>query len=213
MKISWFGHSCFSIELISGTKIITDPYKPQAYSGSVKYMPIGEGADIVTVSHHHADHDFTEGVPAKEVFDKEGTYTIGDIKIETVSSYHDDAGGSQRGKNIIFIINAEGMRVAHFGDLGTLDIDYGKLTNIDIAMVPVGGVFTIDYKDAGVLLEKLQPKIFIPMHFKTHKIEFDIDGVDKFVKDKNNVEEKDILEVDKDSLPVSPTIVILNHTR
>ncbi len=213
MKITWFGHSCFRIELSNAVKIITDPYKSQAYSGAVKYMPIGESADIVTVSHHHADHDFTEGVPAKEVFDKKGVYTVGDIKIETVASYHDDTHGSQRGENIIFIINAEGLRLAHFGDLGTLDIDYGKLTGLDVVMVPVGGVFTIDYKDAAVLLDKLQPKIFIPMHFKTHKIEFDIDGVDKFIKDRDNVEEKDFLEVDKDSLPDSPRIVILKHIR
>jgi len=213
MKITWFGHSCFRVELSSGIKIITDPYKPQAYSGAVKYMPIGESADIVTVSHHHADHDFTEGVPAKEVFDKEGTYAVGDIKIETVASYHDDTHGSQRGKNLIFIINTEGLRLAHFGDLGTLDIDYGKLTGLDIVMVPVGGVFTVSYKDAAVLLDKLQPKIFIPMHFKTRKIEFDIDGVDKFIEGKDNVERKDSLEIDKASLPASPKIVIFNHIR
>ena len=213
MKITWFGHSCFRIELSNAVKIITDPYKPQAYSGAVKYMPIGESADIVTVSHHHADHDFTEGVPAKDVFDKEGIYTVGDIKIETVSSYHDDTGGSQRGGNIIFIINAEGMRLAHFGDLGTLDIDYDKLAGLDIVMVPVGGVFTIGYEGAAALLDKLQPKIFIPMHFKTHKIEFDIDGVDKFIKDRDNVEEKDVLDIDKYSLPASTKIVVLKHIR
>ena len=213
MKIRWFGHSCFSIELSDETKIITDPYNPQAYSGAIKYMPVGESADIVTVSHHHADHDFIEGVPASEVFDKEGVYAVGNVKIETVASYHDTTRGSQRGGNIIFVINADGMRLAHFGDLGTLDIDYSRLANLDIVMVPVGGVFTIDYKDATALLNKLQPKIFIPMHFKTHKIEFNIDGVDKFINGKDNVERRDILEVDKGTLPALPRIIILNFIR
>ncbi len=213
MNISWFGHSCFRIELNDGRKIITDPYNPQAFSGAIKYMPVGESADIVTISHHHADHDFAEGVPSKQVIDKAGTYTIGNITIEGVLSYHDDTHGSQRGENIIFVLNAEGLRVAHFGDLGTTDIDYDRLKGVDIVMVPIGGTFTIGYEEANYILEKLQPAIFIPMHFNTPKIDFDIDGVDEFINGRDNVAREDVLAVSRDSLPSSPRIVVFNYLR
>ncbi len=213
MKITWLGHACFLIELSSGIKIITDPYAPGAFSGAVKYLPIGETADIVTISHHHADHDFTNGLQSAEIIDKEGVFKMKDVVVEGVSSYHDSTGGSQRGKNIIFIINAENLKVVHFGDLGTLDIDYSKFHEIDVALVPVGGVFTINHSEATALLRKLQPKIFIPMHFKTPKLSFDIDGVDKFLKGKDRVEEKRELVVDKSSLLPPTKIVVLNYLR
>jgi len=213
MKISWLGHACFLIETASKTTIITDPYQPGAFSGAVKYLPIGETADIVTISHHHADHDFTEGLTSATIIDKEGVFTVKDVKVEGIGSFHDSSLGSQRGKNIIFIIETEGLRIVHFGDVGTLDLDFDRLKNIDVAMVPVGGVFTINHKDATVLLKKLQPKIFIPMHFKTHKLEFNIDGVDKFLEDKSDIERQKSLVISRDSLGDQTKIVVLEHLR
>ncbi len=213
MKISWLGHACFYIELESGTKIVNDPYQPGSFSGAIQYLPIGLEADIVTVSHHHSDHDCTESVAGAEVVDSLGELTIKDVTIETVPSYHDDSKGAIRGENIIFLINAESLKIAHFGDVGTLDLDYTKLKDIDIAMIPVGGRFTIDHKQAWVLIEKINPKIVIPMHFKTVKLDFDIDGLDKFLSGKCNIERGEFLTVTKDTLPDCTKVYALQYLR
>jgi len=213
MKISWLGHACFYIELESKIKILTDPYEPRAYSGAIRYLPIEVEADIVTVSHHHADHDYVEAVPKAKIVDSEGTFNIIDVVIEGFLSYHDKVKGSQRGKNIIFLITAESLKLVHFGDLGTPDLDYNKLKDIDVAIMPVGGVFTIDYKEASAIVERIKPKIVVPMHFKTSKLDFDIDGVDKFLSGKKGVERAKYINVTKENLPSSTKIFILDHLR
>ncbi len=214
MKIVWLGHACFLLETEGGTKIVTDPYEPNAYSGAIGYLPVSVSADAVTVSHQHADHNFTADVHGAKVIDKPGTYKVKDTSIEGILSYHDSVGGSQRGSNIIFIFSVESLKIVHFGDLGTLDIDYHKLSNIDVALIPVGGTFTLNYREASALIERLKPTITVPMHFKTPKLGFDIDGVDKFIKGKTNVEHRDILEINKEELAsLSPRIVVLKNQR
>lgn len=213
MKISLLGHSCFYIELDNGIRIITDPYQHRAYSGAVRYLPVAAKADIVTVSHHHADHDFTEDVPGAEVIDSAGTFNIKGVSIEGISSYHDKSQGADRGKNVIFLIDGDGLKLAHFGDVGTIDLDYGKLSGIDIAMIPVGGLFTINHKEAAELIDKIKPKAAIPMHFKTSKIGFDIDGVDQFISGKTNVEMVNFLEVTRKTLSPSTKIYVFKHLR
>ena len=93
MKISLLGHSCFLIELASGTKIITDPYQPRAFSGNLKYLSVEESADIVTISHHHDDHDLSNGFAGAKVLDSSGKWTVKDVDIETIVSYHDKSQG------------------------------------------------------------------------------------------------------------------------
>jgi len=212
MKISWMGHSCFLLETSKGTKLITDPYESGGYSGAVGYGPIDIAADIVTVSHQHPDHNYLKGFKAANIIDVPGEVKLKDITVEGVLSYHDKDEGRLRGENIIFIFSLESLKIAHFGDLGTLDINYGKLKNIDVALIPVGGTFTLDSKEADALVEKSSPKISIPMHFKTEKLGFDIDRVDKFLKDKD-WEEKDILDINRDNMSSFKKIVVLRHQR
>jgi len=207
MKISWLGHACFLLEAEDGIKIITDPY-----DNSVGYDPINIEPDIVTVSHQHFDHNYTKGFHKAKVVAKEGRAAIGDIQIEGISTFHDKEGGASRGKNIIFIIALEGLHIAHFGDTGTLELDYSKLENIDLALVPVGGTFTIDAGEASQLLNKINPKISIPMHFKTAKLQFNIDGVEKFVENKE-YEKRDILEITTANIGTFKKVVVLNHQR
>ena len=116
MRISFFGHSSFFIEQEGGIRIITDPYEPGCYNGTLQYAPIDESADIVTISHGHADHNFASGFPGAKILDKEGSYNILNIDIEGILSYHDRAEGKFRGRNVIFVIKSEGLKVAHFGD-------------------------------------------------------------------------------------------------
>jgi len=128
-------------------------------------------------------------------------------------SYHDKDKGQSRGENIIFTIWADGLKVVHFGDLGEKDIDLASFSDIDIAIVPVGGTFTIDAVEASQLIREISPKITIPMHYKTPKLGFDIDGVDKFLKANPDYEKKDFLEVNRDNIKLFKKIVVLKYQR
>ena len=207
MKITWLGHASFLLETESGIKIITDPY-----DNSVGYDSINIEPDIVTVSHQHFDHNYTKGFSKAKIISSQGKINIGEVEIEGLASFHDKEGGAARGKNTIFIISVEGLRIGHFGDTGTLELDYSKLTNIDIALIPVGGTFTIDAEEATDLIKRINPKISVPMHFKTPKLQFDIDGVEKFIKGKE-YEKKDILDINPQNINTLKSIVVLNYQR
>jgi len=212
MKISWMGHSCFLLETNKGTKLITDPYEPGGYSGAVGYGPIDIEADIVTVSHQHSDHNYCSGLRTAKIIDTPGEAKVKDIVVKGLSSFHDQSQGKERGRNIIFIFEVENLKIVHFGDLGTVDINYSYLNDVDIALIPVGGTFTIDANQAHKLLKNISPQIVVPMHFKTEKLGFDIDRVDKFLKGED-WEEKDILDINRDNISSFKKIVVLRHQR
>ncbi|MBP7087837.1 MAG: MBL fold metallo-hydrolase [Candidatus Omnitrophica bacterium] len=212
MKISWMGHSCFLLETILGTKIITDPYEPGGYGGAVGYSALNISADIVTVSHQHTDHNYCAGFKSAKIIDTCKEVKVKEVLVRGVPSFHDESQGRERGHNIIFIFETENLKIAHFGDLGTLDINYDYFKDIDVALIPVGGTFTIDAGHAQKLIENISPQITVPMHFKTKKLGFNIDKVDKFLKDKA-WEEKDILDINRDSINSFKRIVVLRHQR
>lgn len=215
MKIKWLGHASFLMTSEKGLKIITDPY---SVGGGINYARIEEGADIVTVSHKHGDHDNVTAVKGKpQIVDALGKRSVKGMDFQGIPSYHDNAGGRQRGSNIIFCFNVDGIRVCHLGDLGQ-QLDSSQITEIDevdILLIPVGGHFTIDAKDADKVCQKLNPRVAIPMHYKTAKCEYPIAGVDDFIKGKENVRQLNAAEVDfkKDQLPSETEIVVLKHAR
>lgn len=213
MKIVYLGHACFCIELANGRKVVTDPYQPGAYSGAIRYDPPGVDADIVTISHAHADHNAGSLFPGARIIDSPGRYTDSDIVIEGVASYHDACQGAERGENIIFCFTTESLTVVHCGDLGTIDVALPRGLNADVIMIPVGGTFTIDHLDACKVVDKLKPKIVIPMHFKTGKLDFNIAGVDGFLGTGLPVKRVAALEVSKLTLTAAPTIFVLEHQR
>lgn len=213
MEISWLGHSCFLLETSRGTRLITDPYESGGYGGAVGYDPINLEADIVTVSHKHADHNNIQDFRDALIVSEAGEVSIKDIEIKGMLSYHDKEKGKSRGENIIFTIRADGLKVVHFGDLGEKDIDLTSFSDIDIAIVPVGGIFTIDAVEASQLLREIRPRITVPMHYKTSKLRFNIDGVDKFLKANPDYEKKDSLEVNRDNMKSFKRIVVLKYQR
>ena len=213
MKISWLGHACFLLETSQGTRLITDPYESGGYGGAVGYDAINLEADIVTVSHKHADHNNIQDFKDALIVSEEGETSIKDIEVKGVLSYHDKERGQSRGENIIFTIQADGLKVVHFGDLGEKDIDLSSFSDIDIAIVPVGGTFTIDAAEASQLIREISPKITIPMHYKTPKLRFDIDGVDKFLKINPDYEKRDSLEVSRDDIKSFKRIIVLKYQR
>jgi len=155
MKINWLGHSCFLLETNQETKVITDPYESGSYDGALSYDPINSKADVVTVSHQHNDHNNIKDFKNTLVIDSETKTSIKDISIEGMLSYHDNDNGRLRGENIIFTIYAEGLKIVHFGDLGTKDIELSLFKDIDVALVPIGGTFTIDAVEASQLVKIL----------------------------------------------------------
>jgi len=211
MKIKWLGHASFLITSDTGTKIITDPY---ATGGGIKYGEITESADIVTISHDHSDHNNVAAVRGKpEVVRGTGITKVRGIEFKGIASYHDEAGGSQRGSNTMFCFMVDGMRVCHLGDLGhqLSDKQVAELGSVDILLIPVGGYYTIDAKVATQVCNQLKPQVIIPMHFKTDKCGFPIAGVDEFLKGKEAVKKLNASEVEfkQGELPSTTQIIVL----
>ena len=213
MKIKYIGHACFLLTAKDGTRIITDPYEPGSYDGAVKYQPVGEEADIVLISHGHPDHNHAASVSGSpRVVEVAGANTVNGIKILGVSTYHDTSQGSERGGNIIFRFEADGLSVCHLGDIGhTLeDATAHQLKPVDILMLPVGGFFTIGSQEADALMDSLMPRLVIPMHFKTEGADFPIAPVNEFLAGRKEVswEGGSELEVTASNLPKG--VVVLN---
>ena len=188
MEVTWYGHAAFLITTGQGIKIITDPYKP---GGGISYKAIPDEADIVTVSHEHDDHNYVEGLPGKpQVIKGAGRHEVKGVVIEGFTSYHDDAGGSQRGHNTIFTFDADGIRTCHLGDLGHFlsDQEVQQIGHVDVLCIPVGGFFTIGPQEATTVADQLQPKLTFPMHVKTEKCALPIEPVNAFLQGKREVQ-------------------------
>jgi len=190
MTIKFLGHATFLITSEDGVRIITDPYEPGGFGGTFRYRPITDEADIVTVSHDHADHNYVAGVPGNPVVVTESTEVSG-ISFRAIDGYHDDAQGAERGPNRIFCFEVDGIRVCHLGDLGEpLSAEQqAAIGEVDVLLIPVGGHFTIDAQGATQAIDQLQPAVIIPMHFKTPKVDLPIGPVDDFLAGKQNVED------------------------
>jgi len=216
MKIKWLGHSAFAITSSDGTAILTDPYRPGAFGGAIRHAPIRERFDVVTVSHKHADHDGVDGLAGNPtVVDTVGHCESQGVPIDGIATFHDKSGGSQRGSNIVFCLNVDGLRVCHLGDLGHIpdDATCAALGDVDVLLTPVGGTFTIDANEAWQLIEKLRPSVVIPMHFKTPKIGFDLASIDKFTAGKPNVVQAGSSEVEltRETLPPKLQVIVLEY--
>ncbi len=211
MKLKWVGHSCFLITSETGLKIITDPYDTVQ---GVKYAPIKEAADIVTMSHDHYDHNSVSSIAGKPDLVKSiGAKNVKGIQFKGIASYHDEVGGKQRGANTIFCFSIDEIKICHLGDLGHL-LSSGQLKEIgdvDVLLIPVGGYFTIDAGMATQICNELKPKVTIPMHYKTPKLDFPVVGVDDFLAGKKKVKRLDLSEADlkAGTLPTEPEILVL----
>jgi len=216
MKIKYYGHAAFLITSDQGLKIMIDPYEPGAFGGQLSYGKIKDQADIVLTSHDHADHNYTKDLPGTpQVVKGSGSKTIKGISIKGISTYHDPSKGSERGANTIFTFKINNIQLCHLGDLGHLlnDKELAEIGPVDILMIPVGGVFTIDPIEATRVAEQIKPKILIPMHFKTEKCGFPIATVEDFLKGKKNARRPKASEAtfDKATLPQQMEIVVLEH--
>jgi L-ascorbate metabolism protein UlaG (beta-lactamase superfamily) len=185
MKIKWLGHACFLITSDSGLKIITDPYEA-GLRDILKYKPVKESPDIVTISHQHGDHNYTgdlQGSP--EIVQGAGKHLVKGIEFIGIPCYHDKVSGQERGENTIFCFAVDDVRICHCGDLGHPldDKSVAYLGHVDVLLIPTGGpAATLELTEAIALWDKLQPGVIIPMHFRNQKCSFPTYGVEDLIK-------------------------------
>ena len=171
MTVTWLGHACFAIEH-EGYRIVSDPWREVPGFGEIKTE-----ADAVFCSHDHYDHAATETV----------TITSGDpspFTVTEIPSFHDEVEGKKRGGNTIRIFAAGGLRVAHLGDLGHLlnDAALAALRGVDVLLIPIGGVYTIDPVDAKQLADAIGAAVTVPMHYRRGTLGFEnIADVEEFL--------------------------------
>ena len=216
MTITYLGHSSFKLKGKKGT-VVSDPY--HEYVGFK--MP-GISADIVTISHDHKDHNAFEQILGTSrrkksfLIQEAGEYEVGGISVFGTPAYHDDQKGSLRGQNIIFTILIDHVSVCHLGDLGheLTPSQIESIGNVDVLLIPVGGVYTIGPKQAAKLIHTLEPAYAVPMHYRTEKHEPKVFGelatLDDFLKE-YGAEPRALakLEVDKSRLPEETELVVL----
>lgn len=180
MDVTWHGQACFTVKG-AGATIAIDPF------ADIGLKEPKLSADILLVSHDHADHNnhsIVSGEP--EVIDMPGEYEYRGVMIEGLPTYHDDQQGAERGRNIVYAFTIDEIQFVHVGDLGhKLDNQtVERLGDVDVLMIPVGGHYTIDAKAAAEVVKQLQPRVTIPMHYDVPglKLPAELVGVDDFVK-------------------------------
>lgn len=192
LELTWWGQSMFVLTSPDGTRILTDPY------GDIGYrVPAAEelAADIVTVSHEHPDHNnvaLAGDAPVLRGLTEDGRFSeidedTGDMRIFSVQSLHDNVEGAERGRNQIVVFQSTYITVVHLGDLGQLELTHEQIDDIgdvDVLLIPVGGVFTIDAAAATNIVAQLAPRVVIPMHYSTQELGIDLEPVDAFLEGK-----------------------------
>ncbi|WP_125154593.1 MBL fold metallo-hydrolase [Clostridium rectalis] len=212
MEIKWLGHSSFLITDSHGKSILTDPF-----NASIGYETFKGKVDLVTISHHHFDHNFTKDIMVADnnILSRAGLFNICDIPILGIPSYHDKVQGTKRGDNIIFIFHMDGYRLCHLGDLGFVlsKEEVSKLGNIDILFIPVGGNYTLDGKEAFQLSKLINSHIIIPMHYKTPNLSFPLDGLDMFLSYIKNADKinNNYIKITGDISDMSNKVKILDY--
>ena len=215
MHIIWHGQACFEI-IASRQKgeqvsICLDPF-----SEEIGLKPPSLSSDIVLVTHQHFDHNNKKTIKGEPfIIEGPGEYEIKGVFVKGITSWHDNSQGEERGKNVIYIIEAEDLRLCHLGDLGQKELSEEQIEqigDIDILMAPVGGVYTINGVEASKIISQIEPRIVIPMHYLLPKLKAKLDKVDKFLSAmgvKSAEPQPKLLIKKKDILQEETKIVVL----
>ena len=214
MNIEWFGQACIRVTAKPGPNnevtVIFDPYEPSKTGLKLPKLT----ADVVAVTHDHFDHNYTAGVSGDfMLINMPGEYEIKQMFLYGLEGSHDDEHGAKRGAITMYLLETEGLSIAHLGDIGQDELTTEQLEVLegaDILILPVGGVYTIDAKKAANIVSQIEPRIIIPIHYKIPGLKVDLESVDKFVKELGlKPETLEKLKISKKDLPQDGSKLIL----
>ncbi|MDT7860675.1 MAG: MBL fold metallo-hydrolase [Saccharolobus sp.] len=181
MLLKFFGHSCILID----NKILIDPHD----GGSIGLpKPPINNADLILITHDHYDHNAYQIVQYKDVkINFYGSFTYDNYTIKGIKTYHDKYNGKLRGENSVYIIEKNGKKIVHLGDIGHLPNEklYEEISEPDVLLIPIGGVITINYKEAIEIINKVNPRILVPIHYWIKGHYMPLDPPDDFISNIN----------------------------
>ncbi|MFQ6014965.1 MAG: MBL fold metallo-hydrolase [Anaerolineae bacterium] len=209
MEITWYGHACFRLRGREGT-VITDPY--QNASG---YTLPRVRADIIAITNSHPNHSRRRGIRGQPlIVNGPGEYEIRGIFITGIATYPKKKGGVQD-RNTVYLFEFGNLTVCHLGDLAQVpnQSQVEDLSDVDVLLIPVGGRCTITASQAAEVISLLEPRIVIPMHYRTKACKIPLDAVSKFLKEMGlkDLPPQESLKVTKSSLPEETQVVILEY--
>jgi len=208
LEITWLGHSCFRLKGKEST-VITDPCPPETGYAIGKHQ-----AEVVTVSHSHPGHNCIQAITVNgKVLDKPGEYEVRDVLAIGWNTWHDEVQGKERGRNIVFYIEVDGVRILHMGDIGHIPSWelMPEASSVDILLLPVGGGRGVPVTAAAQIMRHLSPKIVIPMHYRTPATRRQLEPLDRFLKESGTGgrEVMPKLTVHRATLPSNSTQIIV----
>ena len=183
MQLTWKGQSCFEISSSQGkdnrVTIVIDPFDEDTGLRLPKLE-----ADVLLITHQHHDHNNKKAVSGNPfLIDGPGEYEVKGVFIQGVQASHGVSG--EKDQNTIYTINVEDLKICHLGDLGQKELtpeQVEQIGEVDILLIPVGGVSTISAKEAVKIMSQIEPSIIIPMHYQIPKLKIKLEGLDKFLK-------------------------------
>ncbi len=212
LEISWLGHGCFRLKN-RDTTIIVDPFD----AGSGYSTRFGE-ANVVTISHDHPSHSNVEAVAGSpRVISGPGEYEVAGVLITGVRTFHDSKRGAERGHNTAYVFEMDELRICHLGDLGHVptQAQAEQLNGAEVLLIPVGGHSTIDAASAAEVVSLLEPRLAIPMHYRTESSKGELDDLDLFLKQMGVAAPQATprLTITKSNLPMETTVTVLDYRR
>jgi L-ascorbate metabolism protein UlaG (beta-lactamase superfamily) len=179
LDVTWLGHGCFRLRG-RGAAVVTDPYPP---SIGLKLQRLD--ADLVTVSHEHENHNYTQVVREAYEIHGPGEYEVAGISVIGVPTFHDSEKGQKYGRNTVYLIEIDDVRICHLGDLGHKlgDAEAEAVSSPDVLLVPVGGHTSINAAEAAEVVRQLEPRFVVPMHYAIPGLKLQLDTIDRFLKE------------------------------
>jgi L-ascorbate metabolism protein UlaG (beta-lactamase superfamily) len=180
MDVTWLGHGCFRLRG-KNAAVITDPYPP-----GIGLRLAKQDADLVTISHEHDNHSYAEVVRGEPYLIKgPGEYEVKDVSVIGLPAFHDAEKGAKRGRNTVYLIEIDDVRICHLGDLGHKldDADAETVASVDVLLVPVGGRTAINAVEAADVVRQLEPRYVVPMHYAIPGLKVQLDGVERFLQE------------------------------
>ena len=210
MDINWLGHSCFRLRGKQAT-LITDPLPPD-----LGYTVGKLTADIITISHQHPSHSYHKSIGGDpKVITGPGEYEIKGVLIIGIATFHDAEEGKIKGKNTAYLIEIDGITVCHLGDLGHVLTaeQVEEVDDVDVLLLPVGGKSTINAAVAAEVIRQIEPKVIIPMHYKTPVLKRELESVDSFLKEMGieKPPSQPKLSLNPSSLPSGTQVFLLDY--